>query len=118
MKRWLLAVLVLVAVCGGAFAAFGSRGPLQEIARESLDLLKAMGSRSPVAHAYVASCVTAIAAAKRHEDRRDASEASLHGVWTHAAGSCRGMADAVCEALTLEAPREACSRIRAAAPLL
>jgi hypothetical protein len=111
MNKIVIGAVLGTALCGGAVAAFGSRPPAQEVARESLDLLKAMSMRS--SHAYVASCVTAIAAAKRHELRKDANTASVRETWTHAAGQCRGLATTVCDVWALEAPRDACSRIRA-----
>ena len=120
MKQWYLAapVLGLVAVCGGALASFGSRAPAQEVARESLDLLKTMRARSATAQSYVASCVTAIAAAQRQAVRKDSSPAVIHGTWNEAAGRCRGMANTVCEVWALEAPREACNRIRSFEPVM
>ena len=120
MKQWYLAapVLGLVAVCGGAMASLASRAPAQEIARESLDLLKAMRVHSATAQTYVGSCVTAIAAAKRHEVRKDATPAAVRGTWTAAAGRCRGMASTVCDVWGAVAPREACNRIRAFDPRL
>lgn len=121
MKQWywVAPAVALVAVCGGgALAAFGSRAPAQEIARESLDLLKAMRARTATAHAYVASCVTAIAVAKRQEGRKDVPPASVEGTWTEAAGRCRGLANTLCNAWATEAPREACNRIRSFDPLL
>jgi len=121
MKQWYLAapLVALVAVGGGgALASFGSRAPAQEIARESLDLLKAMRGRTATAQAYVASCVTAIAVAKRHEGRKNVSPTSVDGTWTEAAGRCRGLANTLCNAAALDAPREACNRIRSFDPLL
>jgi hypothetical protein len=111
MKKIVSGALVLAALCGGAVAAFGNRPPAQEVARESLDLLKQMSMRS--SQRYVASCVTAIAAAKRHELRNEATKASVGQTWTHAAGECRGLANTVCDVWASEAPREACDRIRA-----
>ena len=117
LNKLLWVALLLVALCGAAFAGFGSGAPAEEVARESLDLLKAMGHRSSTAHTYVGSCVTAIAVAKRFEARRDAPSASVHAVWIQTAGRCRGMANTVCELSANEAPRDACSRIRAFDPL-
>jgi hypothetical protein len=111
MNKIVIGAVVLAALCGGAMAAFGGRPPAQEVARESLDLLKAMSMRS--SHSYVASCVTAIAAAKRRELRKDATKASVQETWMHAAGQCRGLANTVCDMWAVEAPREACNRIRA-----
>jgi hypothetical protein len=104
-KKLLWAALALLALCGAAFAGFGNGAPAQEVARESLDLLKVMGHRSSTAHTYIGSCVTAIAHAKRLETRKDVESASLKAVWTHAAGRCRGMANTVCNLSALEAPR-------------
>jgi len=104
--------LLLVVACGGAVAAFASRAPAEQVAWESLDLLKAMGSRSATAHTYIASCVTAIAAAKRLEDRKDAGSAAVHGSWTRAAGYCRTLANAVCDLRPQDAPAPACNRVR------
>ena len=120
MKQWYLAapLLGLVAVCGGALASFGSRAPAQEVARESLDLLKVMRGRSPTAHSYVASCITAIAEAQRLELRKDVPPASVQGTWSAAAGRCRGMATTLCNVWALEAPRDACNRIRSFEPLM
>ena len=117
LKKTLWAALVLVALCGAAFAGFGSGAAPEEVARESLDLLKEMGHRSSTAHTYIGTCVTAIAHAKRFEARKDAPSASVHEAWTQAAGRCRGMATTVCELSALEAPRDACNRIRAFDPL-
>jgi hypothetical protein len=110
--------VLLAALCSAAMAAFGARAPAQEVARESLDLLKAMSVRSATSHNYVASCVTAIAAAKRREQRKDANRTSVQHTWAHAAGQCRGMANTVCDVWALEAPRDACSRIRSFDPVL
>jgi len=111
-------VVLLGVVCGGALAGFGASAPAQEVARESLDLLKTMARRSSTAHTYVGVCVTAIARAKRYEDRGDAVAATLRAIWAEAAGHCRGMAGTVCDTPALQAPREACDRIRAfASPL-
>ncbi|MEJ8838922.1 hypothetical protein [Ramlibacter sp. AN1133] len=115
-KKLLWGALALLALCGAAFAGFGSGAPAQEVARESLDLLKAMGHRSSTAHTYVGTCVTAIAHAKRYEVRKDAPNASIRAVWVQAAGHCRGMANTVCDLSALQAPREACNRIRAFEP--
>jgi hypothetical protein len=116
LKKTLWGALALVALCGAAFAGFGSGAPPEEVARESLDLLKAMGHRSSTAHTYVGTCVTAIASAKRLEARRGSTK-SVHVLWERAASRCRGMANTVCELSAAEAPREACNRIRAFAPL-
>jgi len=116
MKKIVSSALVLAALCGGGVAAFGSRPPAQEVARESLDLLKLMSLRS--SQRYVASCVTAIAAAKRYELRKDVTPGSVGQTWTHAAGECRGLANTVCDVWAREAPRETCDRIRAYQPVL
>jgi hypothetical protein len=116
-KKLLWGALALIALCGAAFAGFGSGAPAEEVARESLDLLKAMGNRSSTAHTSIGVCVTAIAHAKRVEGRKGAPSASVHAVWVQAAGRCRGMANTVCDLSALEAPREACGRIRAFDPL-
>jgi hypothetical protein len=120
MKQWFvgLPVVGLLAVCGGALASFGSPAPAQEVARESLDLLKAMRAHSATAQSYVASCITAIAVAKRQEVRKNASPANVQGTWTAAAGRCRGLASTVCEVWAQQAPREACMRIRSFERLL
>src|SRR5215510_10511611 len=104
MKRWSWGGLVflLIAVCGGALAGFGNPAPVQEVARESLDLLKAMGPSSPAARNYVGACVTAIAHAKRLEDRNEAPSSTVRVTWLQAAGRCRGMANTVCDAAPLE----------------
>lgn len=118
MNKYVAGGALLAALCGGAMAALGARVPPQEVARESLDLLKAMSGRSATSHNYVASCVTAIAAAKRREQRKDATKVAVRDSWAHAAGQCRGMANTVCDVWALEAPREACNRIRAFDPVL
>jgi hypothetical protein len=113
MKHWYLSgvVLLLVIVCGGALAAFVNRAPSQEMARESLDLLKAMAHRSATAHTYIGACLTAIASAKRLEGRKDVLTASVEQSWDEAAARCRGLASAICEQPAVQAPQEACSRI-------
>jgi hypothetical protein len=116
-KKILWSALALLALCGAAFAGFGSAAPAQELARESLDLLKVMGPRSTTAHTYIGTCITAIAEAKRLEGRKDMERASLHAVWLQAAGRCRGMASTVCDLSALEAPRAACRRIRGFEPV-
>jgi hypothetical protein len=116
LKRTLWAALALVALCGAAFAGFGNGAPPEEVARESLDLLKVMGHRSSTAHTYIGTCVTAIASAKRLDARKGSSK-SVHVLWEHAASRCRGMANTVCDLSAVEAPRDACNRIRAFAPL-
>ncbi|HET8747041.1 MAG TPA: hypothetical protein VFM98_15685 [Ramlibacter sp.] len=120
MKHGFLGALMalLVAVCSGAAAGFGTPAAPQEIARESLDLLKTMARRSTTAHTYVGTCVTAIAHAKRYEDRSDVVTAKLESIWAEAAGRCRGLASRVCATPALEAPRDACNRIRAFDPVL
>jgi hypothetical protein len=115
-KKLLWGAPALIAVCSAAFAGFGSGAPAQEVARESLDLLKAMSHRSATARTYIGTCVTAIAHAKRFEGRKDSQDGAVHAVWIQAAGNCRGMANTVCDLSALEAPREACNRIRAFEP--
>lgn len=117
-KKLSWSVTAIVALGGAVFTGFGSGAPAQQVAGESLDLLKAMGQRSAAAHGYIAACVTAIAYAKRFEGRKDATTATVDGVWVQAAGRCRGMANTVCDAAALEAPREACNRIRAFEPVV
>ena len=117
-KKTVWGALALLALCGAASAGFGTGAPAQEVARESLDLLKAMGPRSSTAHTYIGTCVTAIAHAKRLESRKDTVDATLQAVWLKAAGSCRGMANTVCDLSALEAPREACNRIRGFEPIV
>ena len=112
LKKLIWAALALLALCGAAYAGFASGAPAQEVARESLDLLKAMGHRSSTAHTYIGVCITAIAHAKRLEGRKDEPDATIRAMWMQAAGSCRGMANTVCDLSSLEAPREACNRIR------
>jgi len=118
-KRMLWVLPTLLVLAGGAaFAGFGNAAPPQEVARQSLDLLKTMGPRSATAHTYIGTCVTAIAHAKRLEGRKATEAAALDAVWMQAAGRCRGMASTVCSLTALEAPREACNRIRAFEPLV
>jgi hypothetical protein len=117
-KKLFWAVPALLALCGGAFAGFGSGAPAQEVARESLELLKTMAPRSSTAHTYIGTCVTAIAHAKRMETRKDTAGSSLQAIWVQAAGRCRGMANTVCDLSALEAPREACNRIRGFEPVV
>ena len=112
IKRILSGGLALIALAGAAFAGFGDEAPAHEVAGESLDLLKAMRPYSALAQAALPACVTAIAQVKRLETRKDAPEASIHAAWVHAAGRCRSMAAAVCEAAALQAPRDACRRVR------
>jgi hypothetical protein len=118
LKKLTWGALALVVLCSAAFAGFGTGAPAQEVARESLDLLKSMGPRNATAHTYLSACVTAIAQAKRVEGRRDAGGMSIHRVWTEAAGRCRGMANAVCDVAPLEAPHAACNRIRGFEPVM
>ena len=116
IKKIFWVVLAVLALCGATYAGFGSAAPAEEVARESLDLLKAMGDRSTAAHTYIGTCVTAIARAKRIEGRKDMPGASIQAIWVQAADNCRGMASTVCELSVVEAPQEACSRIRAFTP--
>ena len=118
LKKLFWGLLALVSLSGAAAVGFGSGAPAEEVARESLDLLKEMGNRSSTAHTYIGTCVTAIAHAKRYEVRKDAPNASIRAVWVQAAGHCRSMAATVCDLSSLQAPREACSRIRGFAPEL
>jgi hypothetical protein len=112
MKHWSLGalVLLLVVLCGGA-VAFVSRAPAEEVARESLDLLKAMAYRSPTAHTYIGACLTAIASAKRVEGRKGVLTAAVERSWGEAAARCQGLAKAICEQPAVQAPHEACNRI-------
>jgi hypothetical protein len=113
MKRMFLSAVVPVMLSGGACAE-PHRGALaQEVARESLDLLKEMAVTTPTARTYLGTCVTAIARAKRLEAREDSLPDVIDGSWRQAAGQCRGMANVVCDVEALEAPRPACNRIRA-----
>lgn len=118
IKKLLLGGLALVALGGAAFAGFGAGAPPEDVARESLDLLKAMRQHSALAETYLAGCVTAIAYAKRLETRKEAGTELVRSVWLETAGRCRGMANAVCDASALQAPHEACNRIRAFDPVL
>jgi len=108
----------LLALAGAAFAGFGTAAPAQEVARESLEFLKVMGTHNATAHTSVGTCVTAIAHAKRLEGRKGLTSAALEAVWLQAAGTCRGLANTVCDLPAVDAPREACHRIRAFEPLL
>ena len=96
----------------------GARSGKSRHAEALIEMVPAPWTYLATAQAYVASCVTAIAVAKRHEGRKNVSPTSVDGTWTEAAGRCRGLANTLCNAAALDAPREACNRIRSFDPLL
>jgi len=85
----------------------------RERAGESLDLLKAIASRSPSAQHYVGSCISQIDGALRLEAQRGVPEATVRRSWKQAATHCVRLVSALCNTEIAKGSQVACRNVAA-----